>query len=165
MAIQELWVQFHAEARASYDLYSKEVGWADWEKPWYRGRILRLARALLWAMMVKLSPARRVLFLIALVLLVFPHMEFNIGNAYFRFDGLTFFGGAGLLILLALELADRVTMKRDLEIAREIQGWLMPAAPPRVPGMDIAFSTRPANTVAGDYYDAFSARVARNGCW
>jgi serine phosphatase RsbU (regulator of sigma subunit) len=56
-------------------------------------------------------------------------------------------------------------MKRDLEIAREIQGWLMPAAPPRVPGMDIAFSTRPANTVAGDCYDAFSARVARNGCW
>jgi sigma-B regulation protein RsbU (phosphoserine phosphatase) len=60
-----------------------------------------------------------------------------------------------LLVLLALELADRVTMKRDLEIAREIQGWLMPAAPPCVSGVDIAFTTRPANTVAGDYYDAF----------
>jgi sigma-B regulation protein RsbU (phosphoserine phosphatase) len=60
-----------------------------------------------------------------------------------------------MLILLALELADRVTMKRDLEIAREIQSWLMPAAPPSVPGVEIAFTTRPANTVAGDYYDAF----------
>ena len=33
--------------------------------------------------------------------------------------------GAILLVLLTLELADRVTMKWDLEIAREIQSWLM----------------------------------------
>jgi serine phosphatase RsbU (regulator of sigma subunit) len=60
-----------------------------------------------------------------------------------------------LLLLLALELSDRVTMKRDLEIAREIQSWLMPLEAPKVPGVDIAFASRPANTVAGDYYDAF----------
>jgi serine phosphatase RsbU (regulator of sigma subunit) len=155
VAIQELWVQFHAEARASYELYSKEVAWATSERPWYRGRFLRLARAMFWAMMVKLSPARRVLFLIALVLLLFPHLRFHDAHGEFDIGGLAFFGGVALLILLALELADRITMKRDLEIAREIQGWLMPAAPPQVPGMDIAFSTRPANTVAGDYYDAF----------
>jgi serine phosphatase RsbU (regulator of sigma subunit) len=155
LAIQELWVQFHAEARVSYDLYSKEVDWAIGEKHWYKGRILRTASALFWAMMEKLSPGRRVLFLIALVLLVFPHLQFHNDNGEIDIGGLTFFGGVALLILLALELADRVTMKRDLEIAREIQGWLMPAAAPAVPGMDIAFSTRPANTVAGDYYDAF----------
>jgi serine phosphatase RsbU (regulator of sigma subunit) len=155
VAIQELWVQFRAEARASYDLYSKEVDRAIGERHWFKGRVLRTARALFWAMMEKLSPGRRVLFLISLVLLIFPQLEFHSDHGEFRIDGLTFFGGVGLLILLALELADRVTMKRDLEIAREIQGWLMPAAPPAVPGMDIAFSTRPANTVAGDYYDAF----------
>jgi phosphoserine phosphatase RsbU/P len=54
-----------------------------------------------------------------------------------------------------LEVADRVVMKRDLEIAREIQMWLLPVHPPLVPGVDIVFSTRPANTVAGDYYDVF----------
>jgi len=46
-------------------------------------------------------------------------------------------------------------MKRDLEIAREIQRWLVPESPPEVPGVDIAFVSRPANTVGGDYYDAF----------
>ncbi len=46
-------------------------------------------------------------------------------------------------------------MKRDLQIAKEIQAWLLPANPPHVPGMEIAFFTRPANTVAGDYYDVF----------
>jgi sigma-B regulation protein RsbU (phosphoserine phosphatase) len=60
-----------------------------------------------------------------------------------------------LFVLLAVELADRVTMKRDLEIAREIQQWLVPEKAPYVPGFDIAFATRPQNTVAGDYYDAF----------
>jgi sigma-B regulation protein RsbU (phosphoserine phosphatase) len=46
-------------------------------------------------------------------------------------------------------------MKRDLQIAREIQTWLLPGAPPQIPGLSLAYATRPANTVAGDYYDVF----------
>jgi len=113
-------------------------------------------------MMMKLSPGRRVLFLIALVLLAFPDVSFRYEETGIEFhaENLAFFGGVALLILLALELADRVMMKRDLEIAREIQSWLMPAAPPAVPGVDIAFASRPANTVAGDYYDAFFRQIA-----
>jgi sigma-B regulation protein RsbU (phosphoserine phosphatase) len=60
-----------------------------------------------------------------------------------------------LLVVLVLEVADRVVMKRDLQIAKEIQAWLLPPGPPQVPGLEIAFATRPANTVAGDYYDVF----------
>jgi len=56
---------------------------------------------------------------------------------------------------LVMVLGDHVAMKRDIEIAREIQRWLVPRVPPEVPGIDMAFATRPANTVAGDYYDAF----------
>ena len=55
--------------------------------------------------------------------------------------------------MLLLELADRVVMKRDLEIAKDIQAWLLPGAPLQIPGYQIAYVTRPANTVAGDYYD------------
>jgi sigma-B regulation protein RsbU (phosphoserine phosphatase) len=155
IAIQQLWAQFHAESRASYELYAKEVEWkrtageSRWRRFW------RVVRGLFWSMMMKLSPGRRLLFLISLLLLFFPAIHANTGDNQFDTEGLRFFGGVGLLVLLALELSDRVTMKRDLEIAREIQSWLMPAAPPKVPGVDIAFATRPANTVAGDYYDAF----------
>ena len=60
-----------------------------------------------------------------------------------------------MFALLILEVGDRVVMKRDLQIAKEIQTWLLPAAPPPVPGLEIAFTTKPANTVAGDYYDVF----------
>src|SRR5258708_17874059 len=58
-----------------------------------------------------------------------------------------------MFVVLLLELADRVVMKRDLEIAKDIQSWLLPGAPLQIPGYQIAYATRPANTVAGDYYD------------
>lgn len=155
IALQQLWSQLTSEARVSYRLYSKEVDWTRGEKESRRHRLTRVLGALFWAMVLKLSPARRVLFVISLACLVLPGFDFRFNEAELQMPNLAFFGGIGLLVLLALELADRVTMKRDLEIAKEIQTWLMPGAPPNVCGIDIAFATRPANTVAGDYYDAF----------
>lgn len=152
--LSELWSQFSKEARSGYGLYSADVDWTAVEKEKGLKRFLAAARALAWTMLMKLTPARRVLLLAALVFLAFGKIGFQLGSAEFSINP----GGIGVLILLmllALELADRVTMKRDLEIAREIQQWLVPDAPPAVPGLDIAFATRPANTVAGDYYDAF----------
>jgi len=104
---------------------------------------------------MKLSPVRRVLLLIALVLLLLPAIHISHDNQNVDTIDTKFPAGALLILLLALELSDRVTMKRDLEIAREIQSWLMPSEAPKVPGVDIVFASRPANTVAGDYYDAF----------
>ncbi|HVH70947.1 MAG TPA: PP2C family protein-serine/threonine phosphatase [Candidatus Dormibacteraeota bacterium] len=102
-----------------------------------------------------MTPARRVLLLLALVMLLFSGFTFQFNNVTigpFKFE---LIAALALLLLLSLELADKVTMKRDLEIAREIQTWLVPSEPPNVPGADIAFATRPQNSVAGDYYDAF----------
>lgn len=148
-------MQFQADARAGYQFYSKEVdstpreGESGWQRWW------RVVRGFFWALMMKLSPGRRVLLLIALVLIIFPGGRFTLGEVAVDTGDLHPLAAGILIVLLALELSDRVIMKRDLEIAREIQNWLMPSEPPRVPGVDIAFATRPANTVAGDYYDAF----------
>jgi serine phosphatase RsbU (regulator of sigma subunit) len=148
MAIDALWADFKADARAGYDFYSKDVDWEALEQ--HRGHRHRAyaARALAWALLRKLSPARRVFLLLTLAYVV--------GNVFGRNGSASILvSSAAFVVLLALELADRVTMKRDLEIAREIQRWLLPAAPPEVAGFDLAFTTRPANTVSGDYYDAF----------
>jgi phosphoserine phosphatase RsbU/P len=156
IAIQQLWEQLCADAVAGYRLYSKEVESGLSEGESRRKGFWRLARGIFWAMMMKLSPARRVLLLIALVILFMPRIHIDHDNFHFDTSGPDLFWAVSiLLVLLALELADRVTMKRDLEIAREIQNWLMPSVPPEVPGVDVAFANRPANTVAGDYYDAF----------
>jgi serine phosphatase RsbU (regulator of sigma subunit) len=152
--IEDLWSQFVADARSSYGFYGRDVDWEEVHKlPKWR-RPFRIAYQLFWAMMMKLTPARRVLLLIAIVLLAISGIriqseQFN-SEVDFKFISALLF-----LLLLSLELADKVIMKRDLEIAREIQSWLVPSAPPVVPDAEIAFWTRPQNSVAGDYYDAF----------
>ena len=159
LEVSQLWSQFESEARASYRLYSKDVAAKTPEGLTNRGRHIHVVKEFFWAVFEKLSPARRVLLLLALILLVIPHGGFQYTDQSGRvtaveFD-LHFWAGLVLLVLLILEIADRVVMKRDLQIAKEIQTWLLPGAPPQIPGLAISYATRPANTVAGDYYDVF----------
>jgi sigma-B regulation protein RsbU (phosphoserine phosphatase) len=151
----DLLKQFTADARASYGFYGKDVDWDEIKRlPRWR-RPFRIAKGFFWALVMKLSPARRVMLFAALVMLVISSPKFPV-TRHFAFDvNLDTVAALLFLLLLSLELADKVTMKRDLEIAREIQSWLVPSKPPVVAGANIAFHTRPQNSVAGDYYDAF----------
>lgn len=159
LQVSQLWSQFESEARASYRLYSKDVAAKTPEGLTRGGRRIHLIKEFFWAVFEKLSPARRVLLLVALILLVIPGGSFEYSGANGKVQigefNLHFWSALILLLLLTLEIADRVVMKRDLQIAREIQTWLLPGAPPQIPGLAIAYATRPANTVAGDYYDVF----------
>jgi len=168
ITLQALWGQFMSEARESYSLYSREIDWEALRKESRGRRFRKTTSALFWAMLMKLSPARRVFLLIALLfaIVALTSTQVTISTSEHHYEvGLphnflpVVLAVAALLFLLALELADRVTMKRDLEIAREIQHWLVPSSPPEVPGVEIAFVSRPANTVGGDYYDAFLRAV------
>jgi serine phosphatase RsbU (regulator of sigma subunit) len=150
--IDDLWSQFAADTRSSYGFYGKDVDWEEINKLPRWKRPLHVAGQLFWAMMNKLTPARRVLLLLALVLLPFSGVKSDNSSTEINF---TFISAALFLLLLSLELADKVIMKRDLEIAREIQTWLVPSVPPAIPNAEVAFWTRPQNSVAGDYYDAF----------
>jgi sigma-B regulation protein RsbU (phosphoserine phosphatase) len=106
-------------------------------------------------MMNKLTPARRVLFLAAVGLLFISGFHWEVSHNNTVEIKYEFFAALLFLLLLSLELADKITMKRDLEIAREIQAWLVPSTPPMIPNAEVAFYTRAQNSVAGDYYDAF----------
>jgi sigma-B regulation protein RsbU (phosphoserine phosphatase) len=166
LEIGQLWKQFHADARSSYRLYSRDFH-ARAPQEGRRHNFFHTAQEFAWAILEKLTPARRVLLLLGVVLLIFPAGGFSYhGKAgeveVVEFD-FRFYGGVALFVLLMLEIADRVVMKRDLEIARDIQRWLLPATPPQVPGIAIAFATSPANTVAGDYYDVFARPASAAG--
>ena len=53
------------------------------------------------------------------------------------------------------ELAERERLRREEEIAREVQRSFLPATMPEMAGLDLAAVCLPAEAVGGDYYDAF----------
>lgn len=153
--MDELWSQFTADAKASYGFYMKEADAEEMINRRGRPRFGRIAKTLFWSLVMKLTPMRRVLLLVAFGLMLISGVNIKTGKNVvvdIHFDILV---TIILLFLLCLELADKVTMKRDLEIAREIQTWLVPSKPPEIPDAEVAFASRPQNSVAGDYFDAF----------
>src|SRR5580765_6928111 len=69
MRMDQMWRQFLTDARSSYRLYSKEVD-ATREAGVPKGRhFFRVVSQFFWAILEKLSPARRVLLLVAIVLI------------------------------------------------------------------------------------------------
>jgi len=163
--VYQMWTQFVADARFSYRLFAREVDSTRQRGTGRLSHFLNMSNQLFWAIVDKLSPARRVLLLFALVLL-FSTPNFPVKSANGTIRTITvegpFWAALLLLGLLILEVTDRIVMKRDLQIAKEIQSWLLPIVPPRVPGLQIDFVTRPANTVAGDYYDIFAYPSSRS---
>ena len=151
----DLLKQFYGDARASYGFYGKDVDWEEIRKLPRWKRPFRIAKGFFWALLMKLTPARRMILFLALALLFVSNIKIHTNHGADVDIGLEPVAAVLFLVLLSLELADKVTMKRDLEIAREIQSWLVPSRPPAIAGANIAFHTRPQNSVAGDYYDAF----------
>ena len=59
LEISQLWSQFESETKASYRLYSKDVQAKTPEGLTHGGRHLHVVREFFWAVLDKLSPARR----------------------------------------------------------------------------------------------------------
>jgi len=54
---------------------------------------------------------------------------------------------------VAVQLARREKLERDLRVARQIQRSLLPAATPQVVGLEFAVHYEPAYQIGGDFYD------------
>lgn len=124
------------------------------------GRFCYRAKIVFLGLSYKLSPPRRLLFavsLFGLLLGIFGNTNFDFekGNRAFSLSGSPFWflvSFGSLVFLLALELVDRVRVRDELEVARELQEDLLPNVLPPVPGYLFAHSYRTANEVGGDYY-------------
>jgi len=64
---------------------------------------------------------------------------------------------------VGLQIAERETQRRELEIAREVQERLFPQDYPSVPGLELAGACRPALAIGGDYYDFVPLENGRLG--
>ena len=139
--------------------------------PWWKAFGLRF-RQVFVAFTLKLPPARRALYLGALAIALLGVVKLFRGFAYVNVPfGMPLFpvsvlipawadGTFALLVslllvnlLVLLEVADRLSLKGELEVAREIQLAMLPAGTYRAGDVAICGVTRPANTVGGDFYD------------
>ena len=138
---------------------------------WWRRLFLRV-RQVFTAFTLKLSPARRSLYLISLVVALIGVLKLYrqwslitvpFGTPFFKIaiyapqwaDGTMALLVSIILInlLLLMEVADRLSLKGELEVAREIQLAMLPTGTYTAGDAEICGLTRPANTVGGDFYD------------
>ncbi len=116
----------------------------------------RSVRRISWfikGLLLKLTPARRVMLAAALLYLLLGILRIDIGTIHIRPLAPALVGNALLLTVLALELKDKLAARDELEAGRAVQLALMPGESPAVPGWDIWLYTRPANDVGGDLVD------------
>jgi sigma-B regulation protein RsbU (phosphoserine phosphatase) len=139
--------------------------------PLWKSAPLRL-REFFSAFTLRLSPARRALYIGSLVIALtgiirlfrgFGSIDIPLGLPFFQVAVLTPVWADGTLaliislflvnLLVLLEVADRLSLKGELEVAREIQLAMLPGGTYRAGDIEICGMTRPANTVGGDFYD------------
>jgi hypothetical protein len=112
-------------------------------------------------MFFKLTPLRRILLLIGVVLIISSRsISFEHTNVRTN-EGLM--GGVLILIVLMLELKDKLLARSELEAGKKVQLALMPDQCPTVPGWELWLCTRPANEVGGDLVDFITISDNRFG--
>ena len=168
---------FTHDTRDAYKFFSRGLDEDKLAKePWWRRQLLRI-RQVFGAFTLKLSPARRSLYLISLVVALIGVLKLYRGWTTITVPfGTPFFniailapqwadGTFALLVsivlinlLVLLEVADRLSLKGELEVAREIQLAMLPTGTYTAGDAEICGVTRPANTVGGDFYDVLPWR-------
>jgi serine phosphatase RsbU (regulator of sigma subunit) len=161
---------FTRDTREAYQFFTRgHDAEAFKHLPWYTRAWLH-TKTFFVAFTMRLSPARRIVYAVALfftasgllslvrtvrvgkavvgpVTMIFPGLGFPEGT----FSLIFAFALMNLLVLL--EVADRLSLKNDLEIARQIQQAMLPSGQFGAPGVETAGVSRPANTVGGDFFD------------
>ena len=163
---------FTHDAPDAYEYFSRGLDEEQYARlPLWKRAPLRF-RQVFVAFTLRLPPARRALYLGALAIALlgvfklyrgFALVELPLGTPFIQVpvflpawaDG-TFALLVSLLLvnlLVLLEVADRLSLKGELEVAREIQLAMLPRGTFATRDVLISGATRPANTVGGDFYD------------
>ena len=112
-------------------------------------------------LLLRLAPARRVL-LVAGALLLLLTGEFQSGKTTYNFD-LSRWAFLPVLIVLMLELKDKLLARDEIEVARQVQISLLPKTHPSLAGWEVWSATTPANDVGGDLIDYLDGSNGRLG--
>jgi len=150
----------HGELRKSIkrdlnELYYFYVNDAERERLSRMGRGRRLLYLTVWllrSLFMKLNPSRRILLLVSFLFLFSEnwHWHSDQVDVNIHVNVLSFFT---ILLILMLELKDKLLAFDELEAGRKVQQALMPHSIPEISGWSIWLYTQPANDVGGDLVD------------
>ena len=144
LSYQEIERLIKREAGEVYEFFAKEIPKPDTAKSRFsRGFIF--IRSLFNAFILKLSAARRAFYLASLLFFVVGYTGESHGYLLLAFIILN--------LLLAFELADKLSARGELDVARKIQFDLIPKHAARIGNYEIVSHYEPAREVGGDYFD------------
>jgi sigma-B regulation protein RsbU (phosphoserine phosphatase) len=162
---------FTRDTREAYEFFSRGIDRTGIDQqPWHL-RALTYAKLFFVAFTMRLSPVHRAIYVVALISTIIGLIKLFAGFQLvtlvqvndFRLalpiptwqDSIIFLsiGFVLLNLLIVLEVADRLSLKHDLTVARDIQRAMLPQGTFRAPGIEVHGETRPANTVGGDFFD------------
>jgi len=118
---------------------------------------------LLNELLLKLTPTRRLVLVIGIILLVLPGRFGLNGGDVSLSTNTSLFGGILILYVLMLELKDKLLAKDELSAGRTVQKALMSEKNPTVKGWKIWLFTQAANDVGGDLVDLLKLDDSRYG--
>lgn len=137
---------FREDAKKAYDYYLRES--PDNAKS---GSSVSHLLHRIWdffiAFLSKFTPFRRILYTLAVIFFLLGFFDYNQQQILISFILLN--------LLIMLELADKLTAKEELNIARNIQIEIMSKNVPHDDNYEIAAYSEAAHEVGGDYYEFF----------
>ena len=118
-------------------------------------RFVRTRSAILYGLAKRLAPHRRIIFLVSFVWFFLCLFGVTTQRGSLHLWPFVEMGATFMLmtLLLAMELADKIKIRDELELARDLQAGLIPKVMPETDTYDLAAFNRIANTVGGDIYD------------
>jgi hypothetical protein len=141
-----------------------------------RDELLKMGRVKRWfvltwwilkSMFLKLTPARRILLVAGLILIISARVISTADHSSgvrIEYEGIRLFLGlAAIIIVLMLELKDKLLAHSELQAGRVVQRAMNPERTPMVPGWNVWLFTRPANEVGGDLVDFMNLNSDRFG--
>ncbi len=144
LSYQEIERLIKKEAGEVYEFFANDIPKPDRSRSRFM-RGLIFARSLFNAFILKLTPGRRIFYLASLLFFFVGYSGPSTGYVLLAFLILN--------LLLAFELADKLSARGELDVARKIQSDLIPKYPSKIFNYDIAAYYEPAREVGGDYFD------------
>jgi len=135
-------------------LLADHRGAIDGERRRFR-RWLRIVSAMMHGLVRRLSPVRRLLFVLDFAFFFLCLFSLATSLRHPPLWPFTQMAFAFILlnVLLAMELIDKLRFRDELALARDLQATLIPKQAPDVAEYEIAAFNHIANTVGGDLYD------------